>query len=197
MTVLFILTNNLFGQSLDSLNLKFDHVTSKELLEFYRFEDIQYYKIGISGNKIKDKFFLMTRDEYWNNELKSSDTIANTKIMQRENGVDTLRMSVMAKKTHSDTVKFHFNFPGFTAVKHFRTTENNNYSLRNINLNKSQAFVRNEPINVLVYSLPYEDPNMPGYLLYCELSREGIPPEKWGEEFGVKHYIVFKFKLLE
>ena len=150
----------------------------------------------ITGEGIANQYFMLTSNEFWEGKSVKIDTITNTKTFRMKNERDTLRIRVMSKKTCSDTVKFQFNFPRYSISRNFKTTSKDTYSLRDITANKEQTFAANEPINLLVYSLPYEDPNYPGYLFYCELSREGIPPEQWGEKFGVKHYIIFKIELI-
>lgn len=197
-TSIFLLPFSLvFGQNIDSIKLKVNGVESRELLDFYRFSAIDYFKLELSGNDIKEKYFLFTSNEYWNGSMTKVDTIANTKKHGFKNKKDTLEIRVMSKKTSSDSVRFLFHFPSFSTPREYQTTVKDTYSLRDITSRGEQIFSKQDVIDMLVYSLPYEDPSRPGYLFYCELSREGIPPERWGEKFGVEHYIVFKFNLLD
>ncbi|MEM7109069.1 MAG: hypothetical protein AAF519_12650 [Bacteroidota bacterium] len=195
--ILLLSSLTLLSQSTDSVTLSVNSVESRELLDLHRFEGFNYFKMQLSGQNIKDQFFMMTSTEYWNGRLPKVDTIANTKDLQLKNGSDTLEIRVMSKKVNSDTVKFQFHCPRFSTMKKFSTTARNTYSLRDITSNGQETFAASSPINLLVYSLPYEDPEKPGYFFYCELSREGIAPEKWGEEFGIMHYIVFQFQLID
>ena len=185
------------AQNLDSVKLKVGGVESRELLEYYRFEGIHYFDLRIIGTGIKNQYFVLTCNEFWGSKSMKMDTIANTKTFQMKNGKDTLGIRVMSKKISSDTTKFQFNLPGFSTIRKFKTTQKDTYSLRDITSKGEQTFAPDEPINLLVYSLPYEDPEKPGYLYYCELSREGVPPEKWGEKFGVQHHIIFKIQLID
>ncbi|MFW5761774.1 MAG: hypothetical protein ACOCXH_12415 [Cyclobacteriaceae bacterium] len=172
-------------------------VKSKELLDYYRFEDIGYKIIRIAGEDIKNQYFILTSNEYWKGKLEKVDTIANTKAFKIRNEKDTLELRIMSKKTKSDTIKFQFYLPKYSTIRSFKTTPNDTYSLRDITFKGYSSFPKNKATNLLAYSLPYEDPERPGLLFYCELSREGISPEKWGDKFGVKHYIVFKFQIIE
>jgi len=185
-----------YSQELDSLTLEVNTVESRELLDFYRFEEINYFKTRLYGEGIGNQYFVLTSSEYWSGEPVKVDTIANTKLFGMKNGSDTIAIRVMSKKINPDTVKFQFHLPRFSTTKKFPTTTNETYSLRDITSNQQQKFATTQSIDILVYSLPYEDPERPGYLFYCELSRNGIPPEKWGEKFGVEHYIVFKLQLI-
>ncbi|MEM6736227.1 MAG: hypothetical protein AAF620_09180 [Bacteroidota bacterium] len=191
----FCLTS--FGQTTDSITLKVKAVKSDELLDLYRFEGINYFTMQLSGLGIEHQFFILTSTEYWNGTVTNVDTIANTKNYQLKNGSDTLEIRAMSKKINPDTVKFQFHLPRFSTSKTFPTTTKDTYSLRDITSNSEEIFDASKPINLLVYSLPYEDPEQPGYLFYCELSREGIAPEKWSEKFGVRHYVIFKFQLVK
>lgn len=185
------------GQKTDSVTLQVNTVKSRELLEYYRFERIDYYEMQLKGRGIKDQYFVLTSSEYWNGKMTKTDTIANTMDIGLKNGTDSITIHVMSKKVDSDSIRFQFSLPRFSTYRKFHTTLRDEYSLRDITSNRMETFVASEPINILVYSLPYEDPNRPGFLFYCELSREGIPPEKWGEKFGVEHYIVFKLQLIK
>ncbi|MEN8118959.1 MAG: hypothetical protein ABFS35_01345 [Bacteroidota bacterium] len=198
LTTLFlsILTNSTFSQQGDSLKIDITGVESTELLDFYRFENINYFKINISGKEIKNKYFLLTSNEYWKDKKVKTDTIVYTKRFQLQNEIDTVKIRIMSKKEKSDTVKFQFHLPRFSIIKKFGTTNKDMYSLR-VTSNREKLFAKNAPINFLVYSLPYKVPNSPGRFSYCALTREGTPPDEWGAKFGVEHYIVFKFTLIE
>jgi len=186
-----------FAQKTDSVTLEVNTVESRELLDYYRFEGIDYFKMQAYGQNIKDQYFILYSMAYWNGKLTKVDTIANTKMYQMKNRTDTLGIRVISKKTDSDTIKFQFHLPRFSTTRKYPAIEKNTYSLRDITTNGNETFVAADPITLLVYSLPYEDPERPGYLFYCELSREGTPPEKWGEKFGVEHYIIFKLLLID
>ncbi len=63
----------------------------------------------------------------------------------------------------------------------------------NNNVIKGDKISVGEKIPFMVYSLPYADPN--GSYKYCQLTDEGIPPEKWGEHYKVQHYIIFYLRI--
>ena len=194
--ILFCVQVTSLCQHKDSITIKVNDIESKELLDLLRFENVNYYKMNVFGKDIKNKYMILTATEFWDGKSNAADTLIDLKKYQRKNGSDTLGIRVMAKKTYSDTVKFDFNLPMVTVIKKFKTKTRDHYSLRNITSGEKQTFSSVEPLNLLVYSLPYEDPAFPDYLQYCELSRDGTPPEKWGDKFGVKHYVVFKLHLV-
>ncbi|MGF1636478.1 MAG: hypothetical protein ACFCUU_05350 [Cyclobacteriaceae bacterium] len=180
----------------DSIKVQVSGVESKELRDYYNFEGIDYFKFKIIGNGIENQFFIVTSHEYSDGKQIKNDTLANTKMHRLKNFKDTLDIRVICKKIDSLTTKIQFHLPRFTITKNFKTLAKDTYKLRDATSNGEQTIAATEAMNLLVYSLPYEDPKYPGYLQYCELSREGIPPEKWGDKFGVKHYIIFKLQLI-
>jgi hypothetical protein len=190
------LTDNTSNSSHITLKIE-SGVKSKELIDFYQFERINYYNLIISGSKIGNQYFILTSEEFWNSKLTQKDTLANTKLYNFKNGSDTLEFRVMSKSIYTDTVKFQFYLPRFSTFKKYKTLPRDIYSLRDITSGQIQTFDRTNPIIFLAYSLPYEDPKKPGHMFYCQLSKDGIPPEKWGEKFGVKHYIIFKIHLID
>lgn len=179
-----------------SLRVESD-VKTKELSDYFRFERINYFNISIIGSKIDKQYFILTSEEFWNSELVLKDTLANTKSYNLKNGSDTLDIRVMSRNINSDSVRFQFYLPKFSSIKQYKVIPKDIYSLRDITSGQVQTFDKTKPIILLVHSLPYEDPKKPGHLFYCKLSVDGIPPENWGEKFGVKHYIIFKLHLID
>jgi hypothetical protein len=50
-----------------------------------------------------------------------------------------------------------------------------------------------EKFYLLAYILPYDVGN--GFKSYCEVGANGKDIEKWGEKFGVKHYLIFEMQI--
>jgi hypothetical protein len=172
-------------------------IESRELLDLLSFEDIGYLKIKITGKDIKGMFYRITSNEYWNKELTKSDTIIDTKKFSLKNDSDTLNFRIISKKFNSDTVKFQIFQPRLASLRKFKTTPQNTYSLRDPSNGKNINFQNKDKITFLSYSLPYEDPAMPGYLFYCALSSDGVHPRDWGNKYGVKHYITFDIEIFD
>ena len=197
LSFVLLISQNGFGQGKDSVNLKVDWGTeSKELQDYYRFQNIDYFKVAFKGDQLKNSFYLLVSKEYWDGKLSKTDTVVNSRGMEMKIGENEFKFRVMAQKAEEDTVKFQFFFSNFSITKKFKASKQDTYSLRDISNNKSVNVAVKMPLTLFAYSLPYQDPKRPGWLMYCELSREGIPPEKWGEKFGVKHYIIFELKFL-
>ncbi len=96
-----------------------------------------------------------------------------------------------------DSVDFQIYLPRGAVKKKFKTIDSNMYQLRSLSNGKSTKFAFDENIPILVFSLPYIDPLRSNIYRYCKLTKNGIPPEKGGEEFNIEHYIIFRIKILE
>ena len=191
----YVFLNTTFSQEQDTIKLVREFVPkSEELLDYYRFEGIDYLKIKAKGRKLADKNILIISREYWNKKVTRIDTCVNTAKLGITAGANELNISVMTKKEDKDSIKFVFFFPRFYTTKFFKSLKGGNYSLRDPFNGKEQSFSTKEQIMLLVHSLPYQDPKNPGFSSYCELSSKGVPPPQWGEKYGVEHYITFEIQ---
>ena len=185
-----------FGQKPDSLSLKIDYgVKSEEFQDYLLMKYIDFYKVKISDENLKEKSFTIISKEYWGKKMTKVDTILNLSKSPRKITSDSLAFNVITEKVNADSLQIYFSFKGlFSITRKFKTTEANNYSTRDLSNGKETKFGYGKSFPLLVYSLPYKDPKYPGYLFYCELSKEGIPPEQWGEKFNLEHYIIFEMQ---
>lgn len=167
---------------------------SQELLDYYRFQGVDYFKMKIKGSTLAEKKFMIISKEYWNSKVSKIDTSVNSGRMGIKAGTNEFEMTVISKKENKDSAKFMFSFPRFLTTKYFRTMPTDSYSLRDPFNGKEYEYKANETIMLLVLSLPYKDPKNPGWTSYCELSSKGVPPSEWGEKYGIEHYITFEMK---
>jgi hypothetical protein len=195
---LFFISQNIISQDNSIYNLIVKPgAESTEIWDIMQFNKMSYVKFIVSGNDLPEKFYLITTSEYWDKVLVKKDTIINTKNIGFKNDTDQLEFRVLSQKIANDTVKFMLFQPRLATIKEFKTKHDNTYSLRDPSNGKNVVFGLNERIATLSYSLPYEDPNKPGHLFYCVLSTEGIHPSEWGLKYGVQHYIIFEFEIIE
>lgn len=193
---LFLVSQNLLCQ--DNYNLIVKSGTElRDVLDILFFEEMNYKKIIITGDDLKEKYYIITATEYWDKKILNSDTIINTKQFGLKNNSKELEFRVVSKKTSEDSVKFTLFQPRLTTVKKFKTKNENNYSLRDPSNGKKVEFGLKEKVATLSYSLPYKDPSKPDQLFYCILSSDGTPPKEWGKKYGVPHYIIFEFEIIE
>jgi len=194
-----IITNFSFGQASDSgLKMISDNSSDNpEIRDILAFEGIQYYKIKFIGKDLKDKSYHLTSKEIWDGKIVRDTTLFNSKsigIEQFQKVNDTiLYLKVISKLTHKNKLKMSFRFPSFMVTEEYDAIETDDeYSLRNIAEESKMKIGYNEKFYFLAYILPYDKKN--GSKSYCEVGTNGNEIEKWGEKFGIKHYIIFEMK---
>jgi len=79
---------------------------------------------------------------------------------------------------------------GFT--REFDAIESDEYSLRNLADESNLQIGYNEEFYLLAYILPYKRED--GSKSWCDVGTSGDDIEKWGEKFGIKHYLLFEMK---
>ncbi len=166
---------------------------SEELLDYYRFAGIDYFRMKAKGQPLADKHFMLIAKEYWDGKVTKIDTCENSRDIGIKVDTNDFNFSVIAQKENKNSVKFMFAFPRFHLYRHFKATRGD-YSLRDPFNGKECEYSSNQPIMLLVYSLPYQNPQKPGWSSYCELSSTGVPPAEWGKKYGIKHHITFEIQ---
>ena len=198
------------GQGQDYVTAAYEYgAKSVEMMDLFRLQGTDYYRFSFSAGSFQDKLFEITYAEYRDGQCLGEEKLTNNpdmaSLMRLTNNSTEFKFRVIAQKTTPEAVKFLFIFLDRLGVDHtFPVFESNPpYSLRT-SLNHSHENGNSETelgnripvgdkIPFLIYSLPYEDPD--GGYRYCQLTAEGIPPEKWGQHYGVKHYIIFYLRI--
>ena len=189
-----------FSQKTDTTKLKviFGSQTS-EINELFRIEDVEYYKIISNDIKLRDYYFQFSIKEFLDNKLIRNDTLLKDydfdKLKTGYRNTDTsFTITLMKRNLNKDTSLFMLSFPntGLSTFIYDKKIPYEYYSTRDI-LMSNEEWV-NVPIEktfpLFVYTLPYENPKYPGYKFYCELSKNGVPPEKWVDVYGVRHLMI-------
>jgi len=169
-------------------------VENQELLDFFRFEGIQYMKMNFTGNELKDKIYRISVKEIWNGIITKDSVIIDSKRLNITVGDTILKMRVISKLTEENKLKMNFIFPRFTTTIQFDAVSSDAYSLRNVLGRETEMLVDfGEKFYVLVYMLPYEVKTEIGtWFQYCAVEISGKEIETWGKEFGIEHYLVFE-----
>ena len=135
-------------------------------------------------------------EEIWDGKIVS-DTIGldskNIGIKQFETLKDSIfKMKIVSKLTNNNKLKMTFKFPRFSVTKKYDAIKSDDYSLRNLAEESNLKIGYNEKFYLLAYILPYERED--GSKSWCEVGTSGDAIEKWGEKFGIKHYLLFEMK---
>lgn len=171
-----------------------------EMNELYGLLKIDHYKFRFSDEKLKNRKIVISYAEYKGGKLvmQSSGSSSPAHTLYRQTDTAYL-LKVFAHKTAKDSAAFLFKFPRMGMEIKFKTLETSDYSLRDAasSLGKQFSYVPiGKKIPFLVYSLPYEDKKRPGSKLYCSLTNNAVAPEKWGDVYGVAHYIIFYLEII-
>ena len=169
-----------------------DNVEINDLLSF---NGIDYMKVDFSGKALKGKSYHITVKEIWNGKVVSDTTVLDSKnlgLKQFETLNDPLlSMRIIAKHTDGK-LRVKFKFPRFSVTKDYDATASEDYSLRNLADESNLEIGYNEKFYFLAYILPYERED--GSKSWCDVGTSGATIEKWGEKFGITHYLLFEMK---
>lgn len=201
--IFFITINTVKGQRIDSISAKAEYGSRiNDVQMLMDIDDIDYYKVSFLPEKLKKStYLLINTKEYWKGVVLKNDTLFQRddarKYHNFENLDSTAILSLLTKPK-GDSVTFHYKFLGTEFKLKYKRIVRDDYSLRD-GLVTNERF-KNVPVNktlpLFIYSLPYEDPNRPGYKFYCELTANGVPLEKWWEKYKIEHFIVVEMKIV-
>jgi hypothetical protein len=100
-------------------------------------------------------------------------------------------MRIIANHT-DDKLRVEFKFSRFSVTKDYDATTSNDYGLRNLADESHLKIGYDKKFYFLAYILPYERED--GSKSWCEVGTSGDSFEKWGDTFGIKHYLFFEMK---
>ena len=187
-----------YAQQKNDLKMVSNYGTdNKELLDLFRFENIDYYKIDFTGSELKGKTYVITVKEIWDGKTKSEKTVFNSKDLA-EAGLDkvkdtTLKIKVMSKLTPKNKLKVTFAFDRFSNTKEYDAIDSKDYSLRNLVDESKLPISYGEKFYFMAYILPYKRKD--GSSSWCEVGSSGKDIENWGKKFGIKHFLLFEMKI--
>jgi hypothetical protein len=186
----------------DSTIVQIDHgFENPEMIDLGRSLNLEYFKVSFNDSLLHDRVFKFVMREYRNGKLVlEEDFLAGEtpRSFYQYDDKQGFNLRLLTRTVSKEDLQLHFFFPGFSRVKRFESVKDksNQYSLRDNNARGGKVRVPiGKPFPFFTYSLPYEDPKKPGWLQYCALTNDGIPPEKWGEKYGVQHYIVIELTI--
>ena len=192
------LTNLSFGQDTQSELKMISKFSSDnpEIRDILNFEGIQYLKLKFIGDELSNKSYHLTVKEIWDGKIVRDTTVINSRtigVEQFQNVNDTiLNLKVISKLTTENKLRMTFKFPRFSITKEYDAIETHDYSLRNIADESNLEIGYNEKFYLLAYILPYKRED--GSKSWCDVGTSGKEIEKWGEKFGIKHYLLFEMK---
>jgi len=199
MTTLFIICK---AQTIDSIEAKANYgskISDVQLL--MELEHIDYYKVQFKNITSKSRYLFLVTKEYLYGKVTKCDTLLPVEYAKENfklKSNDTSSNLILIAKPLSDSVLFNYRFLGMSLSRKYKRIRSDEYSLRDglVTNEKFKKIPVNKTLPLFVYSLPYQDPKQPGYLFYCALTANGVPPEKWWDKYKVRHYIVVEINIV-
>jgi hypothetical protein len=189
-------TNNIDFNNTSGLKMETDYGSDNpEINDLMSFQGIDFMKVDFSGKELEGKSYHITVKEIWNGKVVSDTTVFNSKktgVKQFETLKDSmLSMRIIARHTDNN-LRVKFKFPRFSITKDYDATASEEYSLRNLADESNLQIGCDEKFYFLAYILPYERED--GSKSWCEVGTSGDSAEKWGDKFGIEHYLLFEMK---
>lgn len=161
---------------------------SDEMQRLAEWQHLDYQKVKFTGPQLKGRNYYIVSKEFHKGEITKTDTLFKTgKFMFFEPvKTDTLSFSIMGGRTSDTSLKAEFKFDRFSIEADFDCKDTNDYSLR---VHEWLPIEPGQPFYAFSYILPYEKGE---YKYYCAVEGSGKDMEKWYQEFGIEHYVLFE-----
>jgi hypothetical protein len=165
---------------------------NQELTNLMRGLNVHYNTVTFKSEDLKGKIFTVVSKEFKKGKLVKTDTLVRKSLFDflPPIAADSIVFSVMSRNTEKDKMRITFMFERFEISHDYKVLKTDDYSLR--------AYCERIPVNTgerfyaFAYILPYEDKE--GNMYYCAVESSSKDIEKWGQEFGIKHYILFEME---
>lgn len=166
----------------------------QDIYRLLDFQDIDYCKVNITGKEIKGKQYYVVMKEFTKGKLTNNDTLFNTLTSNYVKPVesDTLSFFIIAHQTKERDVKIKFGFEGYSFIKEFKNESSLDYDLKEVSWQFPIEI--DKPFYAFSYILPYVKGSTH---YYCAPAKSGKDIEKWGQEFGIEHYILIEMNFFE
>ena len=193
----------LVAQQTDSVKAKAEYgFQTDDVKILAELEHIDYYKVSFTPKTLKGQPFLFfTTKEYHKGIVVNRDTLMPQNYASQYlkfKKIDSNTTISLTTKPRGDSVTFLYHIMGWSISRTYKRLRDDSYSLRD-GLVTNEAFKAipvNKTLPLFAYSLPYEDPKQPGYMFYCAITANGVPPEKWWETYKIPHFIIVEMKIV-
>lgn len=191
--LLTLIPSFIYGQvDNDRIEVKSEYSSKNEEINgILNLEGIDYYRFTFLGNELINKHYMLMVKELWNGTVTMIDTIMDSSAYDDLLKIksDTFKIKVIAKKLADDRLKVIFTFPRVKNTKYYKSTNSDDYSLRNLSSREDFNIKPGKPFYFLAYIMPYEKD---GAKYWCTVARSGENVEDWGDKYGLEHYLVYE-----
>ncbi|MEJ7861276.1 MAG: hypothetical protein WKF90_06520 [Pyrinomonadaceae bacterium] len=166
-----------------------------DLQSILQFEDIDLNKMSFSGNDLKDKDFQISIKEFVRGKLSKTEVVFDSKEDDYfKIKSDKFIFRVLTKVSSENTVKFDFQFNGFSKQKEYKVAAGQKeFALKSFLGSKPElAMPLNTNTYILTYMMPYVKKD--GSTQYCEVAQSGVNPEDLGKKYAIPVYFLIDIK---
>ena len=202
--VSFCITLQCFAQQIDSVRAKAEYgFKNNEVKIIAELERIDHYKVSFANKSFRgNPFLLFTTKEYSEGKVVKHDTlipISYARQFWKFKTIDSNSLIKLTTKPEGDSVKFLYQILGNNITRKYKRLNDDAYSLRDglVTNEDFKTIPVGKTLPLFAYSLPYDDPKQPGYLFYCAITANGVPPEKWWDTYKIAHYIIIEMKIVD
>ncbi len=190
----FLLTSNVLAQSDIKMRVGYG-ADNPDLQSILYFENIGLGKVSFSGSDLKNKDFQITIKEFVRGKLKKTDIVFDSKEDEYFRiKSDKFAFRVLTKATSENTVKFDFQFNGFSKAKEYKVAAGQKeFALKSFLGSKPEISI---PLNANTYILTYMMPYVAkdGSKKYCEVVQADVKPEELGVKYAIPVYYLIEIK---
>jgi hypothetical protein len=169
-----------------------------ELNDYFSLIGAKSITVNLKDSILNGKRITFVFKEFKNSKLQRTDSLnfRNTwyepKIMYF-NEFDSMLVRFMQIKENKKSIIISIHYPGISTFYKYKITPEGQYDFRNVSCKGENYRIKvNQPFPIMVYTTPFvSDKDIKGGS-YCMLGLDGTPPEKWGERYNLKHYIVIE-----
>lgn len=195
---------NIYAQHVDSIKAKAEYGFKNEDVKILaQLDRIDYYKVNFQKKTFKgNSYLVLSTKEYLKGKVVRSEQLIPEDFAKQYikfKNLDSTSTITLTTRPKGDSVLFQYkilDMPPFS--KTYKRLNNDQYSLRDglVTNEEFKSIPLNTTLPLFAYSLPYEDPKQPGYLYYCAITSNGVPPEKWWDAYKIPHYIIVEMKIV-
>ena len=166
-----------------------------DLQSVLAFENINLNKMKFSGANLSGRDFQISIKEFVGGKLTRSEIVFDSKEDEYFRiKSDNFGFRVLAKRTTENTVKFDFQFAGFSKAAEYKINAGHKeFALKTFLGNKPDVSI---PLNantyILTYMMPYVKKD--GSKQYCEVAQSGVSPEELGKKYAIPTYFLIDIK---
>lgn len=194
------LTHNSVAAAQDEDNYRIlfsasNQIENDDLMNLYRFQNIQIAKVKFTGKGLWGKDFKLFVQEVIDGRPQKKQAIFDSKedeffkLKEQE-----FTFNVLAQRTMNNKVRFDFRFLGYGFTKEFSVkAEQQDFVLKSAQDDEDEIEVKTgREFNFLSFIMPYK--SRQGSYRYSEFDPLSVRPDAMGKKFGIPRYFLMQIE---